>query len=77
MFGIRFAACKGMSDAFLESQLRRIRELSERMSRLHKESAETSSEIEHERASIPRGPLAEIRDYRPIDRPDPRSRRRR
>jgi hypothetical protein len=66
-----------MSDAFLESQLRRIHELSERMSRLQHQRAEISSEIERERASIPQGPLHEVRDFRPIDHPDPRSRRRR
>src|SRR5437763_1730760 len=64
MSGTRLAIVTGMSDAFLESQLRRIRELSERVSQLQHERAEISSAIERERSSIARGPLHEIRDVR-------------
>jgi hypothetical protein len=66
-----------MSDAFLEGQLRRIRELTERMSQVQSRTAELSVEIARDRMSMRQNPLADVRDLRVIDRPESRSRRRR
>jgi len=53
-----------MSEHFLEDQLRRIREMSERMTRLQARAAELSAEFERDRASARQGPLQEVRDLR-------------
>ena len=53
-----------MSEHFLEEQLKRIREMSERVTRLRSSAAELSEEFERDRASASRGPLQEVRDLR-------------
>jgi hypothetical protein len=53
-----------MAETFLEEQLRRIREMSEQMSRVRNRAAELSLEVERDRALMKRTPLHEVRDFR-------------
>jgi hypothetical protein len=53
-----------MAETFLEEQLKRIREMTEQMSRVHNRAAELSQEVEHDRAMMRWSPLHEIRDLR-------------
>jgi hypothetical protein len=53
-----------MSESFLEEQLKRIREMSERMSRATDRAAELNNELARNREARQRGPLQEIRDLR-------------
>ena len=53
-----------MSEHFLEEQLKRIREMTERMTRLQARAAELSEEFERDRAIARWGPLQEVRDLR-------------
>jgi hypothetical protein len=53
-----------MSASFLEEQLRRIREMTERMTRAANHAAELNDEIARTRAASARGPLDEVRDFR-------------
>ena len=53
-----------MAESFLEDQLKRIRELSERMSRATHDAAELSEELARNRAASQQGPLHEVRDLR-------------
>jgi hypothetical protein len=54
-----------MSESFLEDQLKRIREMSERMSRATSHAAELNHELARNREARERGPLHEVRDLRP------------
>jgi hypothetical protein len=54
-----------MSEEFLEEQLRRIRELTEQMSRVAIQSQEASVELARTRQSQRANPLQEVRDVRP------------
>ena len=47
-----------MAESFLEEQLKRMREMSERMSRASDHAAELSNELERDRESRQRGPLS-------------------
>ena len=62
-------------ESFLREQLRRIQELTERMVSLEQHAAELSRELERDREQISRGPLADVRDYRPYssNAPAPRA----
>jgi hypothetical protein len=53
-----------MTESFLEEQLRRIREMSERMSRVRNHAAEISEELARDFAAIRRDPLHAVRDFR-------------
>jgi hypothetical protein len=75
-----------MAESFLKEQLKRIRDMTERMARVHDHTAELSHELERDpESAIPHGPLAEVRDFRPYsapsyekrDRSEDRSERRR
>ena len=54
-----------MAESFLEDQLRRIREMTERMSRATDHAAELNDELARHREAIRRSPLNEVRDFRP------------
>jgi hypothetical protein len=51
-------------ESFLKEQLKRIQELTARMSSLQEHAAELSREMEREREQIRGGPLCEVRDLR-------------
>jgi hypothetical protein len=53
-----------MTESFLEEQLKRIREMSERMSRATSRAAELNDELVRNRAANQQGPLHEVRDLR-------------
>ena len=53
-----------MSEHFLEEQLKRIREMTEQMTRLRNRAAEMSEAFERERVSGYHNPLHEVRDFR-------------
>jgi hypothetical protein len=53
-----------MAENFLEEQLKRIREMSDQMSRARNRAAELSAELERDRALIRLSPLHEVRDFR-------------
>jgi hypothetical protein len=62
-------------DAFLEEQLRRIQELTRRITSVERRSAELSREIENDRQRLRQGPLHEVRDFRTYSRREHSSRR--
>lgn len=53
-----------MSEHFLEEQLKRIREMTEQMTRLRNSAAELSEAFDRERMSGCHNPLHEVRDFR-------------
>ena len=53
-----------MSERFLEEQLKRIREMTEQMTRLRSSAAELSEAFGRERMSGYHNPLHEVRDFR-------------
>ena len=53
-----------MSEHFLEEQLKRIREMTELMTRLRNSAAELSEAVERDRIASKRDPLHDIRDFR-------------
>jgi len=53
-----------MTENFLEEQLKRIRQMTETVSRLRNRAVAISEEIEQERALMRRSPLHEVRDFR-------------
>ena len=53
-----------MADVFLEKQLERLREMSERMTQARERAAELAKEIDRDRKAIPQSPLQEVRDFR-------------
>jgi hypothetical protein len=53
-----------MAESFLEEQLRRIREMSEQMSRVTSNVAELSNELARDRELSRQDPLQEVRDLR-------------
>jgi hypothetical protein len=53
-----------MSEHFLEEQLKRIREMTEQMTRLRTSAAELSDAFDRERMSGYHDPLHEVRDFR-------------
>jgi hypothetical protein len=53
-----------MAESFLEDQLKRLRELSDRMSRATDHAAELNSELVRYREASRQGPLHEVRDFR-------------
>jgi len=55
-----------MSEHFLEEQLKRIREMTEQMTRLRKSAAELSETFDRERVSGYHNPLHEVRDFRTL-----------
>jgi hypothetical protein len=60
-----------MSQSFLKDQLKRIREMTEQMARVHDHATELSHELERDRdAATNRDPLAEVRDLRIYSSPD-------
>jgi hypothetical protein len=66
-----------MAESFLAETVQRLREMSERMSRARRRTAELREEIERHRAQMRFGPLEAVRDFRPITVPaTPRRRRR-
>jgi hypothetical protein len=68
-----------MAESFLAETVRRLREMSERMSKLRNRTAELSDEIARNRAEMHYGPLQDVRDFRLITQPatpTPRRRRR-
>jgi hypothetical protein len=58
-----------MDDKLLEEQLRRIRAMNERLSKLQQGLAETNQELVRNRDSRWTGPLHEYRDYRTLESP--------
>jgi hypothetical protein len=58
-----------MSESFLEDQLKRIREMTEQMARVHDHATELSHEL-GQRAAKQRDPLAEVRDFRTVSSPN-------
>ena len=55
-----------MSEHFLEEQLRRIREMTEQMTRLRNSAAELSEAFDRERVAGYHNPLHEVRDLRTL-----------
>jgi len=55
-----------MSEHFLEEQLKRIREMTEQMTRLRTRAAEMSEAVDRERISGYHNPLHEVRDFRTL-----------
>lgn len=55
-----------MSDSFLEEQVRRIRQLTERMSQVTNRT-HVEEEIARDRAAFGHGPLHAVRDVRVVD----------
>jgi hypothetical protein len=53
-----------MAESFLEEQLKRMREMSEQMSRATTRAAELSNELARDRESNKQGPLHGVRDLR-------------
>lgn len=53
-----------MAENFLEEQLKRIREMSEQMSRVRNYTAELSEELRRDRERLRWNPLHEVRDFR-------------
>jgi hypothetical protein len=53
-----------MSEHFLEEQLKRIREMTEQMTRLRTNAAALSDAFDRERMSGYHNPLYEVRDFR-------------
>ena len=66
-----------MAESFLTETIRRLREMSERMSRARKRTAELSQEIARQRAQMYHDPLCDVRDLRPVAEPSAPRRRRR
>ena len=62
-----------MSENFLEEQLRRIRDMTEQMTRLRTTAAELSQALDRERVSGYHNPLHEVRDLRTLSS-EPRER---
>lgn len=60
-------------DRFLEEQLKRIQELTRRMTGLEHRAAELSEELKHDRDAMHWGPLHEVRDLRTISKSQPPS----
>jgi hypothetical protein len=52
-----------MAESFLEEQLKRIREMTEQMSRATNNAAQLNDELARNR-EVSRGPLTEVRDFR-------------
>jgi hypothetical protein len=66
-----------MAESFLAETVRRLREMSERMSKARKRTAELRDEIARGRDELHYGPLQTVRDFRLITQPaTPRRRRR-
>ena len=53
-----------MAESFLEEPLKRIRDMTEQVSRARGRAAEISNEIARQRESSQLGPLQEVRDFR-------------
>lgn len=53
-----------MAEAFLEEQLKRIREMTEQMSKVRRQTDETSAEILRELDLHRSNPLQQVRDFR-------------
>lgn len=53
-----------MAESFLEEQLRRIRQMSERVARARDRAAELTKELARDREARHQGPLEEVRDFR-------------
>ena len=60
-----------MAEWFLEEQLRRIKEMSEQMSRAADREAQLLHELEQEKESQRQSPLQEVRDLRTYSPPKP------
>jgi ABC-type Fe3+-citrate transport system substrate-binding protein len=66
-----------MAESFLAETVRRLREMSERMSKARRRTAELRDEIARDRKEMHLGPLQAVRDFRLItEPPTPRRRRR-
>lgn len=61
-------------DSFLEDQLKRIEELTQRMRGIERQSAAISAEIERNREAMHWSPLQEVRDLRTVSRETRRER---
>ncbi len=60
-----------MSQSFLKDQLKRIREMTEQIARVHDRATELSHELGRDRdAAIHREPLADVRDLRSYSSPN-------
>ena len=60
-----------MAESFLEEQLKRMREMSEQMSRASNQAAELTNEMARDRELQRKDPLHEVRDVRTYDSPRP------
>ena len=58
-----------MAESFLQEQLERIKKLTERMSAVEGQTERLANELARDRASMHRGPLYEVRDYRTYSGP--------
>jgi len=66
-----------MAESFLAETVRRLREMSERMSKARKRMAHLPEEIARDREAMRHGPLDDVRDFRLVSQPaTPRRRRR-
>ena len=66
-----------MAESFLEETVRRLRQMSERMSKARRRAAELRDEIARGREQMHLGPLQTVRDFRLITEPPAPRRRRR
>jgi hypothetical protein len=57
-------------DLFLEEQLKRIQDLTKKMTGWEQRSAELSQEIERDREAMRRDPLHDVRDLRTVSQSD-------
>ena len=53
-----------MSEHFLEEQIKRLRDMSERFTRVYGEAAELARKFERDRAAAKVSPLHDVRDLR-------------
>ena len=65
-----------MAESFLEEQLKRMREMSEQMSRASNHAAELTSDMARDRELHPKDPLRDVRDVRTFNSPRPQPKER-
>jgi len=66
-----------MAESFLAETVRRLREMSERMSKARRGTVQLQNEIARDREDLHQGPLQAVRDFRLITEPSTPRRRRR
>ena len=65
-----------MAESFLKEQLKRIREMTEQMTRAEDKAAELTDQFARSRESVRQDPLHDVKDLRKYSYPDPETDRR-